>query len=219
MNLRERINRRFSTRRPEAATGGVQAAADRYNADHARDWGPPGRGTCPICGHRDCFGRAGGRLANSGDWACFSANHGNVGRKVRTERGNAACMAGDALDVDAHAAGRTRVEHLRATGYLPRLQPDTRHQKSPSKRILLSAGNLSAPKSQPQHPTPKAASGAASAVGCRADETPPLILSEYEAEWLEERAAILEFEGGMTRQDAEREAARLLALDELRERV
>lgn len=211
MNLRERINRRFSTRRPAAATAGAQAAADRYNADHARDWGPPGRGTCPICGHRDCFGRAGGRLANSGDWVCFSANHGNVGRRVRTERGNAACMAGDALDVDAHAAGRTRVQHLRATGYLPRLQPDTRHRKAPAKRVLPSGGDLPAPKAQAQRTTPEAASGAVSVVGCRVGKPTTPEFSEGEAEWLEERAAIMEFDGGLPRMEAEREAARLLA--------
>lgn len=192
MSLMERIRHDFGKQR--AATGDLQVAAYRYSRDHARDWGPPGRGTCPICGHRDCFGRAGGRLADSGDWACFSANHGNVGRKVRTERGIAACMAGDALDIDAHACRRARVEHLRATGYLPRRQPDTRQQNLPAKRVLLSGRDLTVPQPHTHRPTPEAASGADSAVGCRVSEPTTPALSENEAEWLDERASIMDFE-------------------------
>jgi hypothetical protein len=96
---------------PKAGTADLQAAVDAYNRDHGRDWGRTG-GTCPICGHHGCFGPAGGKLRNSGRWACFSANHGDVGVKLPN------CHHGDALDVDAHAAGRNCADHLRAKGYL-----------------------------------------------------------------------------------------------------
>lgn len=97
--------------RPVAASADLCAAVARYNADHRQDWARFG-GTCPICGHHNCFGDARGKLANSGRWACFSANHGNIGVSLK------ACRHGDALDVDAFKAGRNRVDHLRALGYL-----------------------------------------------------------------------------------------------------
>jgi hypothetical protein len=36
-------------------------------------------------------------------------------------------------------------------------------------------------------------------------------VEQARAEWLEERAAIMEYDGGLTREQAEREAAKLLA--------
>jgi len=122
MSLMQRLQKRLATPKRDG-TPDLRAAVDAYNRDHGRDWGPPGRGTCPVCGHHDCFGNAGGSLRNSGRWACFSANHGNVGVTGQT----GAHHHGDALDVDADAAGRTRIEHLRQTGYLkdPAKTPET----------------------------------------------------------------------------------------------
>ena len=90
------------------ASDDLAQAAANYNASHAREW-PRSDADCPICGHRGCFGR----LPSAPDrWACWSASHSEIG--VKGER----CWHGDALDVDAYAAGRSRVEHLRAEGFL-----------------------------------------------------------------------------------------------------
>lgn len=171
------------------ASADLQAAVDAYNRDHGRDWGRTG-GTCPVCGHHGCFGPAGGKLRNTGRWACFSANHGNVGRKVRTERGTAACMAGDALDVDAYQAGRARVEHLRATGYLK--DPARTHQSAPDAREPLQATRNTSEIILGHSGVPS--------------------LTEYETEWLEEMAGRLEFDDTLdyTRETAYAEAQRRL---------
>lgn len=109
-------------RTPARVVGSVdlQSAVDRYNADHRRTWGAAGSGDCPICGHHKCFGEARGKLAGTGRWACFSANHGNIGVKL------GACVHGDALDVDASQAGRNRVDHLRTLGYLTAIEKPRR---------------------------------------------------------------------------------------------
>lgn len=85
-----------------------EEARDQYQADHKLN-APRSGGTCPICLHAGCFGKMAGQ---DGRWACFSANHGDVG-----VRGNG-CFHGDVLDLHAHAKRRTAAEHLRAEGYL-----------------------------------------------------------------------------------------------------
>ena len=87
----------------------VQRAVERYLADHPRSY-PNSGAPCPACGHKGCFGQ----LANNPRrWSCFSASHGEcgVGREGRT------CWFGDALDLDAAAAGIDRLELLRQEGY------------------------------------------------------------------------------------------------------
>lgn len=83
-----------------------------YLAIHQADFGPPGAGTCPVCGHGGCFGR------NHTDplrWYCFSAGHGAVlgadGKPVG-RKGSKGFM-GDVLDIHAFAAGNGRLDHLR----------------------------------------------------------------------------------------------------------
>lgn len=117
---------------PARAAGSVdlQTAVDRFNADHRRTWGRAGGGTCPICGHHKCFGEARGKLAGTGRWACFSANHGNIGVKL------GACVHGDALDVDAIQAGRNRVDHLRTLGYLTAIEKPCRWTQPDALRAL-----------------------------------------------------------------------------------
>lgn len=66
---------------------------DAYNRAHQRDWGEPGKGTCPICKHQDCFGRL---PEIPSRWSCFSLGHPD-GWGVRGDR----CTTGDAVDVDA----------------------------------------------------------------------------------------------------------------------
>ncbi len=91
------------------------SATATYNEKHAREYGPPGKGTCPACGHNDCFGQL---ADDSMQWACFSTGHEKVGQQGDR------CWFGDVLDLDAHAAGRTPAEHLRVEGYLgPRARP------------------------------------------------------------------------------------------------
>jgi hypothetical protein len=90
----------------------VADAVARFNAANPLDV-PRSGGQCPACGHRECFGQ----LDDVPDrWSCFSANHasdsGGCGLQGST------CWHGDALDIAARRAGRGRVEHLRATGYL-----------------------------------------------------------------------------------------------------
>lgn len=106
--------------RPTRACTSFAEAAARYNQDHPGDW-PRSDGTCPACGHQDCFGQ----LKDSpGRWACFSANHDAVG--VRGAR----CWHGDTLDLAAHAAGVERVDLLLREGYLDgeaKAPPPTRH--------------------------------------------------------------------------------------------
>jgi hypothetical protein len=87
----------------------VSQAVARFNDEHPGDWPRPGTGTCPVCGHRECFGRF---PSNDQRWACFSAGHCDVGLKGET------CWHGDALDLEAHKAGVDRVTLLRDSGYL-----------------------------------------------------------------------------------------------------
>lgn len=97
-------------RTPHFAADGVTAAVERYNADHRRELPPHNRpGPCPICGGGASFHES---PAGSGRWYCFSSHHPpSVGR--RGESG----YHGDALDLDAHAAGLDRMTVLREAGY------------------------------------------------------------------------------------------------------
>lgn len=101
---------REPARRPAVqASGELREAVDRYNREHARELPRSGRGECPICGHRECFGA----LPDSpGRWACFSASHSGAGIQGES------CWTGDFLDLDAHASGMEPVELLRREGYL-----------------------------------------------------------------------------------------------------
>lgn len=109
-SLRRAGSRRHGPGRPVA--GDPSEAVARYCRDRARSL-PRSGATCPICGHQGCFGRL-PRAAER--WACWSTAHGDVGLRGRD------CMHGDVLDLDAHAAGVSRVEHLRASGYLAEVQ-------------------------------------------------------------------------------------------------
>jgi putative DNA primase/helicase len=79
-----------------------------YNEDHPGDW-PKSGGTCPACGHHDCFGRL---PSDPSRWSCFSTGHTAPGIE------GSGCFHGDALDLDAHLAGLSPVELLRREGYL-----------------------------------------------------------------------------------------------------
>jgi|GEM_PF-4189805 len=109
----------------------IDQAAQRFNAANPIDFKRANR-QCPICNHRHCFGPL---PNNPTRWACFSSNHPpNIGIK------GSACFTGDALDIAAHHAGRDRIEHLRALGYLDRASTG-----APGKRFASRQRN---PKSQ-----------------------------------------------------------------------
>lgn len=88
-------------------------ASDRYNLEHPGDW-PRNSGTCPACGHNDCFGRL---PEDATRWACFSVSHQTPG--VR----GPGCWHGDALDMDAFRANCTAAELLKRGGYLSPASP------------------------------------------------------------------------------------------------
>jgi len=102
------IARRRASKR--AATVKVQ----EYRGANRKDFGRPGVGTCPVCGHHGCFGRSG---RDASRWYCFSGGHAEVlgvdGRPVgrKGKKG----YTGDVLDLDAFAARKTRPQLLRPT--------------------------------------------------------------------------------------------------------
>ncbi len=98
------------------AASRFQEAVEAYNRDRTPKW-PRSKGTCPGCGHNGCFGSLDGIR-----WACWSTAHTGAGKLTADGR----MHTGDALDLDAHAAGRAPAEHLRVEGYLAEwVPPDT----------------------------------------------------------------------------------------------
>jgi putative DNA primase/helicase len=92
----------------------IDDAVARFNDDHARDWGTPGQGECPVCQKPGRFGNAGGAMTGTYRWACWGQTH--FQHKVGINAGS--YHHGDALDIEAFQAGRERIEHLRECGYL-----------------------------------------------------------------------------------------------------
>lgn len=95
------------TPQPTQRAAAFEEAVAAYNRDHAREF-PRHTADCPACGHKDCFGRL---PDDPTRWHCFAAGHtapGIVG---------ALGYHGDALDLDAHAAGASRRDLLIRAGY------------------------------------------------------------------------------------------------------
>jgi len=96
-----------------AASTRFQDAAARYVAERSRAY-PTSTAQCPVCHHKGCFKELAGAPSR---WICWSSGHTDgVGVGGFAEGKNA--VTGDALDIDAHAAGRTPKEHLVTEGYL-----------------------------------------------------------------------------------------------------
>jgi hypothetical protein len=125
----------------------LDAAVARWNGDHRRTFPAPGSAQCPVCCHNErgchCFGR----LADDENrWHCFNTEHPpSVG--VRAANG----FHGDALDLEAHRRGATRVRVLRDDGYLaaPRAlpgggEPAVHGAGAPATRPLRSRSYLTA---------------------------------------------------------------------------
>lgn len=100
---------------PEPATQPARSSVDLeeavrlWNDDHRREW-PRNSAPCPVCGDKGSFGR----LPKSPErWSCHSTDHpDDVGLAGKD------CFHGDALDIEAHARGKSRVAVLRDDGYL-----------------------------------------------------------------------------------------------------
>jgi hypothetical protein len=78
-------------------------ARTEYNTKHARDFGRPGSGQCPVCGDSKSFG---GLPDDPTRWYCFSTDHAQlkVEDKPCGRRGEKG-FYGDCLDLDAFGAG------------------------------------------------------------------------------------------------------------------
>lgn len=93
---------------PGRAGADFAEAVRSYNQAHARKW-PKSCGECPMCGHKGCFNAIPGAPDR---WYCWSAGHSGGGQQ------GGGGWYGDALDVDAHAAGLKASELLKREGYL-----------------------------------------------------------------------------------------------------
>lgn len=93
-------------------TTDLGTAAAAWNAAHPAAW-PRRGGTCPVCADDGCFGTLPG--SDGARWACFSTGHPADGS--RGVKGTDV-VHGDALDIEAHRRGWSRVEVLQADGYL-----------------------------------------------------------------------------------------------------
>ena len=84
----------------------VDPLAQAFRAAYPQAW-PASNGTCPTCGHHECFGRLGD---DEHRWVCFSASHAkdSGGCGVRGK----GCWTGDYADVVAHQAKATRDQVL-----------------------------------------------------------------------------------------------------------
>jgi hypothetical protein len=106
-----------ATRREESSA--YLSAVAAYNLAHPHEW-PRNGGTCPACGHEDCFGTL---PRNPSRWSCFSDNHGRDSQYPGAPQGvgvkGSKAWTGDALDLDAHAAGVKPWDLLVREGYLP----------------------------------------------------------------------------------------------------
>lgn len=87
----------------------LDEAVRHWNEDHHREW-PRNSAPCPVCHDKGSFGR----LPKSPErWACHSTDHpDDIGIAGKD------CFHGDALDIEAHARGKSRVAVLRDDGYL-----------------------------------------------------------------------------------------------------
>ena len=194
MNEALEILKRARARRPKAparvAGDDLGQAIAAFNADHPildvfngrelKRTGNEHHGACPLCGGDDRF-------------------------VVWPHEGKAWCrqckVAGDALAwsmrLDGHdpkAPGAT-ARYLGAQGHL-------RPQERPPERKPAPAATSDTPEINLGHSTRLTCSDVVAALGH--DPT------EYEREWLHERAGILCFDAGLPMDDAEREALRLL---------
>jgi len=107
----------------------IDEGVDRWNGDHRQPY-PTSPGTCPACGHNDCFHAL---PEDPTRWYCFSNSHavdsGGCGRPG--EKG----WWGDALDLEAHRSGIPPLEVLRRDHYLGGATWASRNKPDPDEDI------------------------------------------------------------------------------------
>jgi hypothetical protein len=93
----------------------VQQANRALSGTHNHGSWPRAGGSCPACGHHECFNR---HPQDPYRWMCHSANHDTSGVGKQTPTG---AWSGDLLDLECHARGTTdRMALAREiTGYTP----------------------------------------------------------------------------------------------------
>lgn len=103
--------------RPGEASTELEQATAKWNEEHRQDWTATNK-TCPMCGHNGCFVPL---PQDPTRWFCWSDNHGkdSGGAGIQTPRG----WMGDALDLEAHRRNQSRIDVLRADGYLEKPKP------------------------------------------------------------------------------------------------
>lgn len=101
--------KQHTTRSPAAPVSDFETAAARWNADHNASSYPRSHGTCPICGYRGGFGVERERPTT---WFCFNGDPHPVGNQ------HLQGWHGDLLDIATYERGLSRIEILRADGYL-----------------------------------------------------------------------------------------------------
>jgi hypothetical protein len=102
---------------PARLSAEYREATRRWNEDHHQDWGPPGQGECPGCGHHGCFGRLPERPEK---WTCFSTGPDGHAARTLGKCGHESASGhwfGDALDFEAYRRGSSRRQVLIEDGY------------------------------------------------------------------------------------------------------
>lgn len=91
----------------------ICAAADKWNVEHPATW-PKRHGLCPICGYRGGFGYT---PKKPWLWFCWNTDH-PAGAGFPSKGASRAAFVGDALAIAAYERGLSRIDVLRADGYL-----------------------------------------------------------------------------------------------------
>jgi hypothetical protein len=112
-------------RKASTASADLSQAVAAYNEDNRREY--PRAGECPVCGSETSFKQ---HPENPAKWVCFSTRGHNGCGTLVTSSGDPHYI-GDALDLDAYAAGRKRTEHLRAAGYLSERKAEPQPKAAP----------------------------------------------------------------------------------------
>lgn len=94
----------------------LRDAAAAYLRDNPIEY-PSRNRDCPVCGGKDCFKASSSTSAEGrARWSCWSSHH--PATEVGMEGKGGDHWSGDALDIDAHTAGKSVPEFLRDRGYL-----------------------------------------------------------------------------------------------------
>ena len=170
--------------RTASASATVEEAVARYNGDHPQTWGLPGSRPCPVCCEEGGCTCAGQLADDPARCACFNPDHGATGVGLKGK----GCWHFDALDVDAHAEGRSRIAHLVAQGYLAPLPPRPEDPPPPDDRDAPEPGSFDVSEEERRAEAAerrRAAENAASP-DARAERALAGLVTPTDPEWLEQ---------------------------------